>query len=93
LAAAFFTAGLAAALAAGLAAALAAAAGFFAAGAALAAGFFTSDFLAAVAIFVLLHLGWEKFTHKIKTRPTPDWARRIIHRRKQRFALMNWAPS
>jgi hypothetical protein len=33
------------------------------------------------------------YSHKIKTRPAPDWARRIIHRHKLRFALMNTAPA
>jgi hypothetical protein len=49
-------------LAAGFAAGLAAT--FLTAGlaAAFAAGFFAAGFLAAVAILILLHLRWEKFT-------------------------------
>jgi hypothetical protein len=51
--------------------------------AALAAGFLVTGFFAAVAIIVLLHRGWENSHTRFKTRRTPDWARRIIHRRKR----------
>jgi hypothetical protein len=71
------------------------AAAFFAAGlvaaAALAAGFFTSFFAFAVAILVSPSSRDENYAQDLN--PSGPLARRIIHRRKRRFALMNSAPA